>query len=184
MVILIIAPKDQPAREYSKRRNAGKRSALLFLGGVRHDFERTRLMKLPHSIAGAACAVFLTLPTFAAVLPMDAPTKMGEVTAVCTGVGSAKDDPQWSSYPIKLEFSNGGAQFVSSENVKLMSSTGAQLAEFDCGGPWVLLNLPKGSYSVAATVPQGNSGPRSAKFTTPASGQKRVEIQFPAPPNQ
>ena len=78
-----------------------------------------------------------------AVLPTDAPTKMGEVTAVCTGVGSAKDDPQWSSYPIKLEFSNGGAQFVSGENVKLMSSTGAQLAEFDCGGPWVLLALAK-----------------------------------------
>jgi hypothetical protein len=141
-------------------------------------------MKIANAAAGGIFAVLFTLPAIAAVLPMDAPTKMGEVTAVCTGVGSAKDDPQWASYPIKLEFSNGGAQFVSSENVKLMSSTGAQLAEFDCGGPWVLLALPKGSYSVAATVPQGNSGPRSAKFTTPASGQKRVEIQFPAPPNQ
>ncbi len=142
-------------------------------------------MKLPHSIAGAVCAVLVTFPTIAAVLQMDAPTKMGAVTAVCTGVCSPKDDTQVSYYTIKLEFSNGGAQFVSSENVKLMSSTGAQLAEFDCGGPWVLLALPKGNYSVTATVPQGNSGPRSVKFATPATGQKRVEIQFPAAaPNQ
>ena len=116
---------------------------------------------------------------------MDAPTKLGNITAVCTGVGSAKDENQWSSYPIKLEFSNGGAQFVSGENVKLMNQTGAQIAEFDCTGPWVILNLPKGSYSVTATVAQSNLGPRSAKFDTPATGQKRVEIQFPAAaPNQ
>ena len=142
-------------------------------------------MKIANATAGGIFAVLFTIPAIAAVLPMDAPTKMGEVTAVCTGVGSAKDDPQWSSYPVKLEFSNGGAQFVSSENVKLMNGAGAQIAEFDCGGPWVLLNLPKGSYSATATVAQGNSGPRSVKFATPATGQKRVEIQFPAAaPNQ
>jgi hypothetical protein len=142
-------------------------------------------MKIANAAAGGTLAVLLALPAFAAVLPMDAPTKMGEVTAVCTGVGSAKDDPQWSSYPIKLEFSNGGAQFVSGENVKLMNQTGAQLATFDCTGPWVLLNLPKGNYSVTATVAQSNAGSRSVKFATPATGQKRVEVQFPAAaPNQ
>jgi hypothetical protein len=142
-------------------------------------------MKLPHSLAGAVCAACVVLPTFAAVLPPDAPVKMGDVTAVCSGVGSAKDDPRWSGYPVKLEFSNAGAQFLSGENVKLMDHAGQQLAEFDCTGPWVLLELPKGSYSVTASIPQQNLGPKSATFETPASGQKRVEIEFPAaPPNQ
>lgn len=142
-------------------------------------------MKLAILAAGGALAALVALPSIAAVLPVDAPTKMGNVTAVCTGVGSAKDNPEWASWPIKLEFSNGGAQFVSGENVKLMNQTGASIAEFDCTGPWVLLSLPKGSYSVTASVPQSNSGPRSVKFETPATGQKRVEVQFAAtPPNQ
>ena len=142
-------------------------------------------MKLPHLIASGAFGVLAALPAFAAVLPMDVPTKFGAVEAVCTGVGSAKDDPKWASYPIKLEFSNGGAQFLSGENVKLMNQTGQQLAEFDCPGPWVLLQLPKGSYSVTASIPQQSLGPKSAKFEMPATGQKRVEIQFPAAaPNQ
>jgi hypothetical protein len=142
-------------------------------------------MKIMQRAAGGALAALLVFPTMAAVLPMDAPVKVGDVTAVCSGVGSAKDDPRWSAYPIKLEFSNSGAQFVSGEHVQLTTRTGAQLAEFDCTGPWVLLTLPKGSYGVTATLAQGNLGPRSAKFDTPATGQKRVEIQFPAAaPNQ
>ena len=121
----------------------------------------------------------------AAVLPMDAPVTMGAVTAVCTGVGSAKDDPKFASYPIKLEFSNGGAQFVSNEHVKLMNNTGAMLAEFDCQGPWVLLQLPNGTYSATATQPDATRGPKTVKFNAGGPGQKRIEVQFPSiAPNQ
>lgn len=132
-----------------------------------------------------SAAALVSAQAVAAVLPMDAPVKLGAITAVCTGVGSAKDDPQFAAYPIKLEFSNGGAQFVSNENVKLMNNTGANIAEFDCQGPWVLLQLPKGTYSVTATQPDATRGPKTVKFDTPATGQKRIEIQFPSiAPNQ
>ena len=142
-------------------------------------------MKPTLSKAGLVLVALIASPAVAGVLPMDAPTKFGAVEAVCTGVGSAKDDPKWMTYPIRLEFSNGGAQFLSGENVKLMNQTGQQLAEFDCTGPWVLLQLPKGSYSVTASIAQQNLGPKSVKFETPETGQKRVEIQFPsAAPNQ
>ncbi|MEI9931565.1 MAG: hypothetical protein WDM89_13765 [Rhizomicrobium sp.] len=96
----------------------------------------------------ASGIVLASTQAFAAALPMDAPIAMGNVTAVCTGVGSAKDDPKFAAYPIRLEFSNGAAQFVANEHVKLMNNTGAVLAEFDCQGPWVLLQMPKGLYSV------------------------------------
>src|SRR5258707_1294337 len=74
---------------------------------------------------GFAGIAFSATQVFAAVLPMDAPVKMGAVTAVCSGVGSDKDSNQYADYPIKLEFSNSGAQFVSNEHVKLMNDTGA-----------------------------------------------------------
>jgi hypothetical protein len=128
-------------------------------------------------------AAIVGAPVSAAVLPMDAPTKVGSVDAVCTGVGSAKDDPRWAAYPIRLEFSNSGAQYLSGENVKLMDKTGQPLGEFDCTGPWVLLQLVKGTYSVTASIPAQNLGPKTVRFDTPATGQKRVVIQFPAPAN-
>jgi len=142
-------------------------------------------MKIQHLVSGAAVASMLTLATNAAVLPMDAPVKMGAVTAVCGGVGSDKDNGQWNAYPIKLEFSNAGGQFVSNEHVKLMNVTGAMLAEFDCMGPWVLLQLPKGTYSATVTQPDATRGPRTVKFEPPQTGQKRVGIEFPSiAPNQ
>jgi len=142
-------------------------------------------MKIHYLAVGAAVASMLALGAQAAVLPMDAPVSMGAVTAVCTGVGSAKDDPKFAAYPIKLEFSNAGGQFVSNEHVKLMNVTGAVLAEFDCMGPWVLLQLPKGTYSATVTQPDATRGPRTVKFEPPQTGQKRVGIEFPSiAPNQ
>jgi hypothetical protein len=133
----------------------------------------------------AACATFAALTlgqAGAAALPMDAPVKMGAVTAVCGGVGSDKDNGQWNAYPIKLEFSNSSGQFVSGENVKVTNQTGATVAEFDCTGPWVLLQLPRGNYGATATMAGSTNPPRSVKFSPPATGQKRVGIQFPAIP--
>ncbi len=142
-------------------------------------------MKIFVLAAGFASALLASTEISAAVLPMDAPVKMGDVTAVCTGVGSAKDDPQFAAYPIRLEFSNGGAQFVANEHVKLMNNSGAVLAEFDCQGPWVLLQLPKGLYSVTATQPDATRGPKTVKFEPGPTGQKRIGIQFPSiAPNQ
>src|ERR1700744_1281222 len=138
-------------------------------------------MKIQHLAGGAAVSLFFVTQATAAALPMDAPVKMGAVTAVCGGVGSDKDNGQWNAYPIKLEFSNGGAQFVSGENVKLTDQPGNQIAEFDCAGPWVLLQLPKGNYGAMATI-TGSTTSRSVKFSPPATGQKRVEVQFPAVP--
>ncbi|HWA02362.1 MAG TPA: hypothetical protein VG819_02435 [Rhizomicrobium sp.] len=132
--------------------------------------------------AGAGAVAFFAFPVAAAVLPMDAPTTVGSLQAVCTGVGSAKDDPRWADYPIRLEFSNSAAQFLAGENVKVMDNTGKLLAEFDCSGPWVLLQLPKGTYGVTAAIPQQNLGPKTVRFETPSTGQKRVGIQFPSAP--
>lgn len=131
------------------------------------------------AIATALAA--LAVPAFADSLPMDTPVSMGVIQAVCTGVGSDKDDPRWQSYPVRVEFSNGAAQFLAGAQVTL-SGQGHQLASFECAGPWVLLQLPPGNYRVTAELTgEPNSPPRSTNFTTPghSSGQQRVEVQFP-----
>jgi hypothetical protein len=141
-------------------------------------------MKLWHLAAGAVLAL-INAPAAADPLPMDAPVTIGNVETVCTGIGSSKDDPRWAAYPIRVEFSNGGAQYLSGAHVKLTDKLGATLAEFDCGGAWVLFKLPKGTYAVTATINGMDLPAHSARFEPPQTGQRRVVLQFTkAQPNQ
>ncbi len=133
-------------------------------------------MKIQNPVLGAVFGAILIVPAVADPLPMDSPVTMGGVETVCTGVGSGKDDPRWASYPVKVEFSNGGAQFLSGAHVKVADAGGKTMAELDCSGPWVLFRLPRGKYNVSATI---DNVTRSAGFSPPDHGQKRVEIQFP-----
>ena len=127
-----------------------------------------------------AVALFAAAPALAASMPMDTPTDMGGVNVVCTGVGSAENDPRWAAYPVRVVFSNGGAQFLSGVHLTL-SQGGKTLATVDCDGPWVLFKLPKGQYTATATLTgQPGGKPHSRDFSTSGSGaQQRVEIQFP-----
>ena len=119
-------------------------------------------------------------------LPMDTPITMDGLETVCTGIGSGKDDPRWPSYPVRVEFSNGSAQYLAGVHLTL-SGAGKTLASFDCIGSWVLFKLSPGTYKVTATLTGQPGGmPRSTVFKTGGSGpQRRVEVQFPKiPANQ
>jgi hypothetical protein len=113
-------------------------------------------------------------------LPQDRPVAMNGITAVCTGTGSSKDNADWQTYPVRVEFSNAAAQFLSGMHVTL-SSGGKAVADFVCWAPWVLFKAPAGeSYKVTATLSgRADSPVKSAGFTVPSSGQKRVDIAFP-----
>jgi hypothetical protein len=123
-------------------------------------------------------------PASADPLPMDNPVTTDGVETVCTGIGSGEDDPRWKAYPIRVEFSNGGAQYLAGAHISL-SDGGKTIAAFDCAGSWVLFKLKPGSYKVSATLLYNQGGgTRSLTFSPPATGQKRVVIQFPKQPNQ
>ncbi len=126
-----------------------------------------------------AITVFSTLATVAMAV-QDTPSVSNGVETVCTGVGSAKDDPRWSGYPVKVVFSNGTREFVAGEHVTL-SRGGQTLVETDCDAPWVLFKAPAGKYTVTATL-DGGAG-HSADFSTDGGGkQKRLDISFAKPP--
>jgi hypothetical protein len=112
---------------------------------------------------------------------MDSPIMIDGISTVCTGIGDgAQNDARWASYPIRIEFSNRAAQYLSGAHVVLSNASGKALSAFDCAGAWVLLKVPAGNYKVTANLlwNQGG-GVRSATFSPPESGQKRVVLQFP-----
>jgi hypothetical protein len=119
-------------------------------------------------------------------VPMDNPISINGVQSVCTGIGDeAQHDPRWLTYPLRIEFSNGGAQYLSGAHVVLSAAGGKTLAALDCAGPWVLFKVGPGNYKVDATLLNNQGGgTRSAMISPPASGQKRVVLQFKLQPNQ
>jgi hypothetical protein len=147
-------------------------------------------MKFVHLAAAAVViggTAGLIWPAHAASIPMDQPITVNGVETACSGIGDApKGTPMWKTYPIRVEFSNGGAQYLSGSHVTL-SQGGKVLTSFDCSGAWVLFKgLNAGStYKVSATITdQLGAGAKSATFQPPASGQKRVVIQYPTASGQ
>ena len=119
----------------------------------------------------------LTTAAVAEPMPMDRAIQMNGMETVCTGIGEAKDDPQWKAYPVRIEFSNGGAQYLAGATVRV-SKGRTMIAEMDCPGAWVLLKGTKGSYRVTATIDGSPGKPANARFTMGSGAQKRVVLRF------
>ena len=84
-------------------------------------------------------------------LPDGQPTDINGVQSVCTGVTSeTRMDPQWRQYSLRLEFAGQAGQYLGDETVNI-SGHGQNLS-IHCGGPWVLMMLPSGTYHVSADV--------------------------------
>jgi hypothetical protein len=116
--------------------------------------------------------------------PMDTPVQMNGLETVCTGVGETKDDPKWLAYPIRIEFSNGGAQYLSGATVRISRGSDT-VGSLDCPGAWVLLKGAPGEYRVDVTIDNSSANAVNASFRMGTGGQKRIVLRFPDfQPNQ
>jgi len=128
------------------------------------------------SVTPLALAIGLVCAATAAFAAQDTPFTAGGVTAVCTGVGSAKDNPEWSSYPVKIVLANSAGEDLAAAHFTVASG-GKTLLETDCDAPWLLLKAPAGRYTATASIPDRPS--RSASFTGGGGPQKELTITFP-----
>lgn len=138
------------------------------------------------AIVAGAVAGFYWPANAQSFVPMDNPFNANGVDSVCTGIGDqAQHDPRWAAYPIRIEFSNGGAQYLAGAHVVLSTADGKPVTALDCAGSWVLFKLkPGANYKVEATLLYNQGGgTQSAAITVPATGQKRVVLQFKLQPN-
>jgi len=139
-----------------------------------------RLFLMAATAAGFAFATVLMMADEAAAV-QDMPTTINGVETVCTGVGSAKDDPRWSSYPVKIVLATSGGANLANAHVSL-TKNGKEVAGLDCDAPWILFKPPAGNYTASATLIGGSGQSHSANFTTSGSGaQKEITIAFARP---
>ena len=131
----------------------------------------------------AAAAFFpLTILAGQALAVQDTPTTINGVETVCTGVGSAKDDPRWAAYPVKIVLATTGGANLANAHVSL-SQDGKDVTGLDCDAPWILFKPAAGSYTAAATLKVGG-GTASQTFTTDGTGpQKEITLTFARPSN-
>jgi len=115
-----------------------------------------------------------------ALAVQDTPTSMNGVETVCTGVGSAKDDPRWAAYPIKIVLATSGGADLANAHITL--NKGSQvLVQTECDAPWILLKAPSGSYTATATLIGGSGQSHSANFSIGSGAQKEITITFARP---
>jgi hypothetical protein len=108
----------------------------------------------------------------------DQPVTINGVETVCTGVGSAKDNPAWNGYPVKLTFSNQAGENEAQEHVTI-SQGGRPVMDTDCDAPWLLIKAPAGHYRVDASLP-GTGRMARADFSTGGKDpQQTVNLAFP-----
>ena len=141
-------------------------------------------MRTIHGVATLALAWLAMMPAQGDPLPLDTPVQVNGLQTVCTGIGESKADPRWKSYPIRIEFSNRGAQYLSGATVDILQGQ-TRIASFDCLGAWVLLKATPGKYLVKAAIDGSKSKPVDARFKMGGGAQKRIVLRFADfPPNE
>lgn len=140
-------------------------------------------MRLFVITAAAAFFPMAALMTTEAVAVQDTPATMNGVETVCTGVGSAKDNPAWSAYPVKIVLATTGGANLANAHITIAKG-GQALVQTECDAPWILVKAPAGSYTATASLIGGSGASHSANFTTNGSGpQKEITITFARPSN-
>ncbi len=94
------------------------------------------------------------------------------VQTVCTGVTSdTRMNPEWRNYSLRLEFAGQAGQYLGDETVNV--SGHGETWSVHCGGPWVLMMLPPGTYRIAADV--ADAGHKDITVHVPG----HVVVRFP-----
>lgn len=121
------------------------------------------------ALAAAASSAF-------AQAPMPQPKTQGNVTYLSGGAGSEEVDylkSQMKDYSLALMFSRTGGDYAANVAVAIKDGRGNTVFEAPSTGPYLLVKLPSGKYSVTATY-QNDAKTRSVTV----DGSARAPIGF------
>ncbi len=97
----------------------------------------------------------------------------------CAGVGKAsRGDPRWPAFPVRLEFAAANGDFLGDPAVTVTDASGKAVFQVQCNGPWVLIELPAGSYKVHATGQKAQYA-KDFDLKVKAGGQTKKTIRLP-----
>jgi len=153
-------------------------NASSLMGQAKSNVIKTTLMAfgLACVFAGATASAQAAPSTTPSSLP--AAAQQGSIQFLSGGVGKDESDaikaaaPHW---PLELDFIGGTKDFVADVGVKLLDAKGATVLETSAQGPFMLIRLKPGAYTVQATYAQRT---QTHKVTVRASGHVRSRFTW------
>lgn len=136
------------------------------------------------ALAMASGAVAQTAaPTNAGEAPsagMPQTEQQGDVSFVSGGVGRDESTAlrqARSQWPLSLLFTGPGSSYVSDVRVQIANAGGTTVLDTSAHGPYMLVRLPAGSYTINATY---GSVTRRQTVNVHGNGSARATFAFPA----
>ncbi|KVK89874.1 carboxypeptidase regulator [Burkholderia ubonensis] len=141
-------------------------------------------MQHPRSMSrfaiAAALAVGVAAGAYAQSDGLPAARQQGDVSFVSGGVGqdeSTAFQRNEAAWPLALRFTGAGGEFLADVHVRITDAKGAEVLKTDASGPYMLVKLPPGRYTVQASY-QGKDETRSVTVT--AKGGARQAFTWSA----
>ena len=94
---------------------------------------------------------------------------------VCTGIAESKFDPQWEAFPLKLVVATVEGDYLGDFIATIVDSSGATGFDAHCLAPWMLVDLPAGTYT--ATLTTRGTFQKTVDVEV-GSGQNEVTVHF------
>ncbi|KVD74910.1 carboxypeptidase regulator [Burkholderia ubonensis] len=98
---------------------------------------------------------------------LPAARQQGDVSFVSGGVGqdeSTAFQRNEAAWPLALRFTGAGGEFLADVHVRITDAKGVEVLKTDARGPYMLVKLPPGRYTVQASY-QGKDETRSVTVT-------------------
>ncbi|AOK24358.1 carboxypeptidase regulator [Burkholderia ubonensis] len=135
-------------------------------------------MQHPRSMSrfaiAAALAVGVAAGAYAQSDGLPAARQQGDVSFVSGGVGqdeSTAFQRNEAAWPLALRFTGAGGEFLADVHVRITDAKGAEVLRTDASGPYMLVKLPPGRYTVQASY-QGKDETRSVTVTAKGSARQ------------
>ena len=126
----------------------------------------------------AACAVPFAAHAQDDTGGLPQPLHQGDVTLVTGGVGLDESQalrteaPRW---PLSMRFTGAGADYLADVHVKITDGAGSAVLQADSRGPYMLVQLHPGKYTVKATY-DGHDQTRSV--TIGRNGHQKLDFSW------
>ncbi|AOI58385.1 carboxypeptidase regulator [Burkholderia diffusa] len=111
---------------------------------------------------------------------LPAASQQGDVSYVSGGIGkdqSTAFERNEAAWPLALRFTGKGGEYLADVHVRIVDGKGTELLATDARGPYMLVKLPPGRYTVHASY-QGSDESRAV--TVGAKGGAKAAFQWSA----
>ncbi|MBY4768615.1 carboxypeptidase-like regulatory domain-containing protein [Burkholderia ambifaria] len=109
---------------------------------------------------------------------LPAASQQGDVSYVSGGIGkdqSTAFEQSEAAWPLALRFTGPGGEFLADVHVRIVDAKGTEVLKTDARGPYMLVKLPPGRYTVHASY-QGSDESRAV--TVGAKGGAKAAFRW------